>query len=345
MKRSKVKAFIKEASLLSEVSLRPHQEEAVKKTLKRDRGIIFSHPVGSGKTLTGIAAFEALKTNNRANKALVIVPASLRKNFAEQGVKKFTNDDYVIFGNKQEAGKQEHTVDAEKVGPGQTPSYGIVSYDLFRENPEKFIDAHGADTVILDEIHRLKNDSSKVFKTIKDKRANFQNFIGLTGSLVSNTPSDIVPLIDVMTDGKHHLGGKASFESRFVRLDKDGNKYVERPNVVKSLISPYVHHIEKEEMYSQTGAPPNKLVKFIDVPMSTRQSELYRFAIDRLDPITKLKLKSNLGKLSNSELKGVFSKLLKTRQISNSLAAMDNKLSLKEAARQTPKIKKVLDEV
>ncbi len=75
----------KSARLKEEVDLHPHQEHAVKKIEKNRRGLI-AHATGLGKTLTSIAAFERLKDEGKASRAIVIAPASLRENYIELAI-------------------------------------------------------------------------------------------------------------------------------------------------------------------------------------------------------------------------------------------------------------------
>ena len=79
------------AALNKDVKLRPHQARIVN---NKNPNQIIAHGVGTGKTLTGIAKFEKLKEQGKANKALVVTPAGLRDNFGSEGVKKFTNSSY-----------------------------------------------------------------------------------------------------------------------------------------------------------------------------------------------------------------------------------------------------------
>lgn len=331
-------------ALNGKYTLREHQLSAVETALKRNGNILLSHPVGSGKTGSSIAVFEALKNKDEANRVLVVTPASLRTNYGENGVKKFTDSDYRIYGNKQENSTDQTGMFTEPKSDG--PEYGIVSYEMFREDPAKYINGHRADTVVFDEIHRIKNDGSKTFQALKDSRGMFKNFIGMTGSITSNTPADVVPLIDAMTQGNHNLGSKTSFENRFVAKDKHGNKVVANPLLVRALIAPYVHHVTEEQIEEGHGMKkPDKYINEIIVPLSGKHEELYRYAINQLDPITKVKLAQGLGKLGKAELDQIFSKLLKSRQVANSMATLDKNMSLEDSAEQSVKVKKLLDDV
>ena len=331
-------------TLKKEYTLRGHQQDAIETAIKRDGNIILSHPVGSGKTLSSIATFEGLKSKGLANRALVVTPASLRTNYGENGVKRFSDSNYVVYGNKQENSTDKTGIFKE---PDPTnPEYGVVSYEMFREDPTKYIKGHNADTVIFDEVHRIKNDDSKTFKALKESRGLFRNFIGMTGSITSNTPSDIVPLIDAMTNGNHRLGSKTSFENRFVSKDAKGNKIIVNPILARSLIAPYIHNVTDDQLEEGSGAKrPDKYINEISVPLSGQHEDYYRYAINQLDPVTKAKLKLGVGKLSKAETDQIFSKLLKSRQVANSMATIDPNMSLEESAEKSVKVKRLLDDV
>ncbi len=330
-------------SLLKNVEPRDHQRKAVDKILSSDGNAILAHDVGTGKTLTSIMGFQALKDQGKAKKALVVVPASLRNNFAEDGVKKFTNDSYSILGNSQELhSKNKNIKNIDKMTPKNSSTYNIVSYDLFKRNPEKYLDNTKADTVIYDELHRAKNESSKITGIIKDIRNKHRNFIGLTGSIVSNSPADIVPLVDAMTDGKHSLGSKATFESRFLDVGYRGRKEVKNPAIVRALTSKYIDHVDKSEM--NIAAPPEKILKVKKIIMSGPQADMYRHAINKLDMATIAKLKLGVGKLKDSELKAVANKLMAARQASNAPHTMDKKMSISDSFNNSNKAKELISD-
>jgi N12 class adenine-specific DNA methylase len=108
----------KQAALKENIKLYPHQQRVVDNP---SNSIIVAHDVGSGKTLTGIAKFEKMKAEGKANKALVIVPAGLRDNFGKSGVEKFTDSKYNIIGNKGEQSKGSYNA------PNPDADYNIIS--------------------------------------------------------------------------------------------------------------------------------------------------------------------------------------------------------------------------
>jgi len=324
--------------LKPEVKLFAHQQSGSDKIIGKGGNLLLSHPVGSGKTLTSIAAFERMRQKGDAKRALVVTPASLRTNYVE-GVKKFTNSQASVFGNAQEV-SQGAAYSPER--PDRKADYHVVSYDMFRKDPKRYIESAGADTVIYDELHKAKNEGVKTTKAIKDARPFHKNFIGMTGSIVSNTPADIVPLVDAMTNGEHMLGNKSTFEARFVKTDDKGNKSLRNGPVVRALLAPYVHHIDKDALAQNT---PKKIVQEVRVDMSPQQKDLYNYVRGKLDPITKMRLTVGTSGLSKAQVNDTFAKLLRLRQVSNSMQTLDDSLTLEDSADKTPKMKKLLDDV
>lgn len=327
------------SGLKKDVHLYDHQKKAIEKIKDRDGNLILSHGTGSGKTLTAISAFEKLRDEGKASTALVVTPASLRMNFVDNGVRKFTNARASVLGNSEEVGKGiARSLDDTDRGS----RYHVISYEMFSKNPEKAIKSTGADTVIYDELHRIRNEQGVTYKTIKDARKFHRNFIGLTGSLMNNSPADLVPLVDAMTDGKHRLGSKQQFENRFVSESSKG-KRIEKPQVVRALLNPFVDHFETKDL--SDAKMPKKIVEEVKVMMSPYQEELYRYVVNKMDPVTAIKFRLGTTKLKTHDIGNIFSQIIQARQVSNSPHTIDMTMTLKEAPDKAPKVKKLLDDV
>ena len=322
------------------VQLYDHQQRAVDRIAGGNGSLLLSHGTGSGKTITAIAAFEKMRDNGDATRALVVAPSSLRVNFLDNGIKKFTNARGVIFGNAQEV---QAGIARSTENPDDGARYHVVSYDMFRKDPENYIKAAGADTVIYDELHRMRNEEGVTAKTIKEARKHHKHFIGLTGSIMNNTPGDLVPLVDAMTEGEHRLGSKTTFERRFVKEDNKGNRRITNSRIVRGLLKPYVDHFETKDLSDKKM--PKKIVQDIKVMMSPEQAELYRYTVNKLDPATKLKFRFGAGKIAKADLSNIFSKIIKSRQVSNAIHTINLDLTTEESAERTPKVKKLLDDV
>ncbi len=337
------KGMSKVSSLKGDVVLRPHQDDAISFLEEHGHGIV-AHGTGLGKTLTSIAAFERLKDKGKASKAVVVVPAALRDNFADN-ISKFTDSKYSIYGPKGEKG----SIYYDK--PSTTP-YNIISYDLYKKDPEGIRERLGADTLIVDEAHRTRNDTSETYSKLRESAERYKNVITLTGSLVNNEPSDISPLIDV-TFGKteNAIANKKMFDKLFVRRDvkvkgwfapvtETTASIINKPQLAK-LLADKVHYVSHEDMEKDLPAIKEEQVK---VEMSPLQKKLYMYSLGTLDPITRLKIKNNIP-VSQREMAGLFAELMQSRKIMTDPAVMNEKLQDQDPYEYSPKVKRVVDDL
>ncbi len=140
--------------------LQPHQQRVVDRIKKEDQpGLVVAHGLGSGKTLTSIAAQEALNMP-----ADVVVPASLQGNYKKE-VKKHVG--------------------------GKTPKRKIQSMQnmTVKNTPPT------NKMMIVDEAHRARETGNKTYQVLSKNKA--EKRLLLTGSPFYNHPSDIAPLINV----------------------------------------------------------------------------------------------------------------------------------------------------
>lgn len=184
-------SFLTDDCLLpsNEVTLLPHQLRVMRALLRGQRGVIAAYPMGSGKTITAIAASECLK--NQAKKLgvdvhiYVIVPTSLIGNY------------------KTEVDKTGYKWDPEDVI--------ITKTKFFRRVRDGIITSLRNYIVIYDEAHTLRTDYRCEFcsdlvmalkgpqeGTIAETSLQVINtawkVIGLTGTPIYNQPYDWVNL-------------------------------------------------------------------------------------------------------------------------------------------------------
>jgi SNF2 family DNA or RNA helicase len=316
---------------------KPHQAAFAKgfqQAAKKDGGYLALHGTGTGKTFSSIYAFEQLKQRGKAKRALVIAPAGLRTNFLTKGVQKFTESQGVVLEKPAEL-----SPDVE---------YAIVSYAAFRQNPQAYLDAVKPDTIIADEIQRAVNESSKTHEALMHARKQAPRFMGLTASPVSNEPAEIVPLLQLASGERHPLKTRKQFRKKFMKGQRSkqrgifGGQVKEKKVVnieqLKRAVGPSIHYVEDLDATEK----PAKEVELVKVDMSKEQEKLYRMSMKGVDP--KIVMKIQEGKtVSSKEAMNVFTRLTRARQVSNSLHTV-TKLSPEDAAKQTPKIKKILDD-
>lgn len=335
------------AALNEDVKLYPHQERVVNKP---GNSIIVAHGVGSGKTLSGIARFEKLKEEGQASKALVIVPAGLRENFGREGVGKFTNSKYNIIGNKQETkGGQYAAVDPNA-------DYNIVGYEMYRKNPDLYLSESGADAVLFDEFHRGKNEGTSITESLKNLKGKVKHTIGLTGSVVSNSISDVQPLVDIASGGNHKLGDtKREFEDKYLkRSNKKEYRHLHerrRPVVgfknqeqLMNELGAYIDYMDYEDIKDLANMPDKK-IDVVKVPITKEQSRIYTGLLNQNPSVKRMILNKRLETMKDEEAAKAFSSLIESRKLMNSVGAVRGGISLSESIERSPKTERLLNDL
>ena len=317
-----------------------HQQDftkAVKQQMggKGGGGIIAAHGTGTGKTFSAINAFEQLKGEGKAKRALVIAPAGLRVNFLQKGVQKFTSSKGVIM--------------AQPGAVGDDVEYVVVSYAAFRANPKGWIDQVKPDTIIADEIQRATNVDSKTYKTLMWARQQVPRFMGLTASISQNSPADIVPLLALAEKGEQQIQSKKEFKKRHIvkRPSKQpgvfgGTTYEKalvRQAELNARVGATVHYVEDLDATKK----PTKEVEKVEVPMSREQLKYYKMSMRGVDPVVLKKIQEG-KEVSQRQAMNIFTSLMRARQVSNSLHLASPNMTLEQAAEATPKIKKIMDD-
>lgn len=332
-------------NLKKEVQLRPHQERAIQRLLENDGDLLIAHATGSGKTLSGIAGFEKLKEEGKAKKAIVLVPAALRENFAEKGVKKFTTSKVNVYGPKNEA-------KTLNVGDKSDADYNVISYDLFRTHGDQVLQDTGADTIIADEIHRARGTEGQTYNKLKEHREKVRNAITLTGSIVNNEPNDIVPLLDITYKPTgHKLVSKSFFDNLFVNKDAKAEglfnpkvtieKTLKNKPQLKNYLSGKVDFVSHKDLEKDL---PDKEVEEKYIPMTKEQKKIYDFTMTGVDPVTRWKIRNNIP-VGQKEAKDAFSKLLQARQVATDPAVLDKTLQGRDPAEYSNKIKVMVEDL
>lgn len=342
--------FTKIAAIIETLKLKKHQQEGLDKSEASGGSLILDWKPGAGKTAGSMAIFERLREKGKAKTALIVAPSQLKSNY-HQNLKKYSDSSSVIIGNSQEKHLPD-TVYHDNIPEGK--DYYIISNEMWRQNPQYYLNKTKADTVVLDEIQKYKDPNSLNYKQMMSVRGNFKNMIGLTGTPISNHPRDIIPLVDLITNKKHSLGKYSDFNKNYINEKKKHygplgfigigptgtETSLKNKDKLKSELNKYIHsyHDEDPDM-------PKKMINEIEVPMSTEQAEVYNWVMHKhINPLTRLKVQYNLP-VGKSEATNMFSALMQARQASNAMHLFKRDMSLGESAEKTPKVKQLLDDV
>lgn len=159
--------------------LKEHQQRVVDRIQQSDQpGLVVVHGLGSGKTLTSIAAADAL-----GQPTDVVVPAALQGNYKKE-LKKHVR------------GKQPKTTvqSMQNLATKGTPPKGK--------------------TLIVDEAHRARDHQTATFQTLKKNES--EKRLLLTGSPFYNHPADLAPLIDMAANQKVLPFDRDEFTREFI---------------------------------------------------------------------------------------------------------------------------------
>lgn len=231
--------------------LKPHQQRVVDRLQADDQpGLVAIHGLGSGKTLTSIAAAEALERPTN-----VVVPAALQRNYRKEL-------------EKHDAQIDPNITSLQRV----TRARGIPKTD-----PESFL--------VVDEAHRLRDPGTQGFQAVRNIPA--AKRLLLTGSPTYNHPSDIAPLVNIAAGKRVLPEGRSDFEKRYVgdeRVNpgilarllkgvKPGSRPVlQRKDELGEILGKWTDYHENPQ---DTADFPTRHDETIEVPMSDAQRKVY----------------------------------------------------------------------
>jgi len=195
------------------VDMNPHQVDAALFALSSplSKGVLLADEVGLGKTIEASLVI-AQKWAERRRRILLIVPASLRKQWSQELFDKFSLPSVIV--------ERKSYTDARKKGNSKpfevADTIVITSYEFAATKAED-IGRADWDLVVFDEAHRLRNvyrkDGATRAKRLRDAtRSAFK--ILLTATPLQNSLMELYGLVSVLDE--HHFGDEDSFRSQYV---------------------------------------------------------------------------------------------------------------------------------
>jgi superfamily II DNA or RNA helicase len=203
------------------VDLNPHQIDAALFAFRSpfSKGAILADEVGLGKTIEA-ALLLAQKWAERKRRLLVILPANLRKQWAQELADKLYLPSVIL-----ETRSFNEAVRAGNLNPFQQDGLILCSYQ-FARSKDVYVRQVAWDLVVIDEAHRLRNvykGSSKIALAIKTAVAPFPKVL-LTATPLQNSLLELFDLVSIVDDLT--FGDLQSFRARFTRLT-DNTDFVE----------------------------------------------------------------------------------------------------------------------
>ena len=195
------------------VDMNPHQVDAALFALASplSKGVLLADEVGLGKTIEASLVI-AQRWAERRRRILLIVPASLRKQWSQELYDKFSLLSVIVESKTYN--------DARKAGVARpfdhTDKVVITSYEFAALKADEI--ARGSwDLVAFDEAHRLRNvyrkEGSKRAKRLRDATRPFFKIL-LTATPLQNSLMELYGLVSMLDE--HHFGDEASFRTQYM---------------------------------------------------------------------------------------------------------------------------------
>jgi len=195
----------------AQVDVNPHQIEAALFALNNplSKGVVLADEVGLGKTIEAALVLCQYWAERRRN-LLIICPASLRKQWAQELQDKFNLPTQVLDLKTWNMARKDGVYDPFKNG-----KISIISYP-FANRMEHALAQISWDLVVIDEAHKLRNahrSSNKIGNSLKRSLMGKKKLL-LTATPLQNTLMELYGLSTIIDE--HLFGDEKAFRSRYV---------------------------------------------------------------------------------------------------------------------------------
>ena len=303
------------------VPLFPYQREGMLHLAFTERALL-ADEMGLGKTIQAIAACALLRRLGRAERVLVVTPASLKGEWEDQ-IRQFTDlPTRLVFGG----------LSARRAAYEAGTFFTVVNYEQMIRDALEVNTRFRPDVVVLDEAQRIKNWSTQTTQAVKRLKSRYA-FI-LTGTPIENRIDELYSLMDFLEP--RALGPLFRFNRDFYQFDERG-----RPSGYRDLarlherIAPYMLRRRKSDVETEL---PDRTDRQHFVKLTPKQQQVYD---DHNDVVARL---ANLAKrrpLTQQEQDRLMINLAMMRMVCDTTYILDPKV------RDCPKLvelEKVLEE-
>ena len=201
-------------SLKSKISIFEHQIMAAHRVKFDLNGrVLLADEVGLGKTIEAGILLKEYFTTGMIHNALILTPPALRTQWQEELGTKFELDFVTNKDDSRFKGYDKHSMLISSLSSAIQPKNAHILKQI------------EWDVVLIDEAHRLKNESTKAHKFVKELQKKF--IFLLSATPIQNNLRELYNLSDLIRPGL--LGSWAEFASTFTS-DKKAQKIIPARN-------------------------------------------------------------------------------------------------------------------
>ena len=170
------------------VTLYPFQRKAVEFILQNDGRACLFDEMGLGKTITATTALLELVRERKASRALIIAPNAVTEQWRGELVEKFNLEPTLVTSRAQ----LRERIDL------YSNRLVVMNYELLRTDLELILQKD-FDSVILDEVTRVKNWDTQTSEAVK--KLIVRNVIALTGTPLENHLGELYNIVNIVKPG------------------------------------------------------------------------------------------------------------------------------------------------
>ena len=228
-----------------------HQIQTALTVLQKMRcRALLADEVGLGKTIEAGIIIKELMIRGLISHVMILVPAGLCRQWQSELSIKF-DEDFFIFSGKLLAESDQKL---------------IVSYDLAKRRPSLL--NHKWDMLILDEIHRLKNRGTALYKFVRQLKSRY--ILGLSATPLQNTLDELYSIVNLVKPGK--LGTIRSFKRKFVPKNNPRGLLRGRENELKAILADVMIRNRRDTCATKF---PHRRVGIYYIDPSSSEKQLY----------------------------------------------------------------------
>ncbi len=285
-----------------DATLYPYQVEGVAFLVSTERAVL-ADDMGLGKTLQAIAASAWLVDEGRAERVLIVCPASLKHQWARE-IQRFTGKSVQVLGGNAKARAVQYR---------QRATYMIVNYELLLRDLSR-VQALAPDVLVVDEAQRIKNWRTKTAGAVKSVASRYA-FV-LSGTPLENRLEDLYSLMQLVD--ARVLGPLWQFMLLFHVTDEHGKVEGYRNlSELRRRLAPVMLRRDRALVADQL---PARVQTRIDLPLDVRQWEHHDAAMRAAGTLAKIRKRRPLTPTETNQL---MSALQSARMACNAAGLVD----------------------
>lgn len=251
------------------VDMKPHQVEAALFALQSplSKGVILADEVGLGKTIEASLVI-AQRWAERRRRILLIVPASLRKQWAQELHEKFSLPTRIL-----DAKTHRELVKSGEARPFATDQEIAISSYEFAARRATDITAINWDLVVFDEAHRLRNvykqTGSARAKQLKEALSRHFKIL-LTATPLQNSLMELYGLVGVIDDD--FFGDETTFRTMYASARADR---LTLGSLRQRLLPIYKRHLRRDVQEAGHVSFTKRIAVTFDFEPGDQEATLY----------------------------------------------------------------------